>query len=113
MAIQHSETDAVASPTELRVDDASGASREEISELLAPARRSLALCAPLASRSVRAQLTARDGFLVATLDPDTSLEPKLRECILEALSRWDHPDCGQDGVVPTSSRFTAWLTISL
>jgi hypothetical protein len=99
-------------PLALHVEESTGASHEEVAALLAPATGALEVCAPGVPLTVRVRLSTQTGSLTASLEPGTSLDPVLRECVLEALSTVNLQGDGENTAVPRPSRFTSLLSIS-
>ena len=47
-----------------------------------------------------------------TIEPGSSLDPTLRDCVLQALSTIDVPESGANGAVSGASGFTSLIAVS-
>ncbi len=89
---------------ELEIRRADGLEPKAVRSLLVPALAGLHQCAPGSGGKINVEVAVVDGRIKVTVAPGDSLDPTLRECVLQALSQVDVGDIGAD--IPGTSRPT-------
>jgi hypothetical protein len=105
----------VPAPTgEIEVRRAQGLDVLQVRALLKPSLPSLHQCAPGSGGKINVAITRTEGALHVAVEPGPSLDPVLRECVLQALSSIDVEQSGGDvpGVGVRPSGFTSLVAIS-
>jgi hypothetical protein len=101
-------------PFELVVHRADGVEPQTVRVLLAPSLGTLHQCAPGSGGKINLEVTAVDGRIHVAIAPGDSLDPTLRECVLQALSRIDDEQTGGDvpGATVRPTGFTSLVAVS-
>ena len=97
----------------VEVRHARGLDASRVRALVAPSLASLHQCAPGSGGKINVEITVTEGAIHAAVEPSPSLNPLLRECVLQALSTIDVDQSGGDipGVSVPPSGFTSLLAI--
>ncbi len=100
------------SPVRLFIEESRGAESARLRAMFAPAETAVAECVPGSAGIVRLRITSGAAGARFTFEPNASLDPRRRRCVLEALSTID-PVGVSAGGSPSDrpSGFTALLRI--
>jgi hypothetical protein len=95
----------------MTVIDAEGCTPAEVEALIAPARQSIEECAGAKGGKVVVGVRSRNGKLTFDVEPNASLDPTEKRCILDALSKI--PSDAQQRMTgePRADGFTSHITI--
>jgi hypothetical protein len=98
----------------LEVERSEGASNERVRRLFSRAPQPLAPCLPAGGGKLHLRVTSIDGRLHIDLEPGSSLDPRTRECALEALEAVYLEETGSNtgGPAVPPPHFTSDVTLS-
>jgi hypothetical protein len=99
---------------QLVVHRADGVEPQKVRSLLTPSLANLHQCAPGSGGKINLELTLVEGRIHVTVAPGDSLDPTLRACVLQALSRIDVDETGSNvpGVTVRPTGFTSLVAVS-
>lgn len=97
----------------LTVTETQGCEPPDVETLLAPARSRIEGCRGPSGGKLRIHVRQTAGKLAFDITPDSSLDPKARQCVLDALSTLhaDESSTAWSGLYVRPTGFTSLITI--